>query len=77
MKKKFVAINKLLGVFEGQIYPDRNKSNNIVYNALAVGIIRKIIRKEKGYKITIADASDVRQVIIPLGPELLVSEGES
>ncbi|CAN2060259.1 unnamed protein product [Malus fusca] len=64
----------------GQIYPDGSKSNNNVYNATAAGIVSKIIRKEKGgYEITIADASDGRQVvdIIPPGPELLVSEGES
>nr|WNH39097.1 cytochrome f [Tongoloa sp. LG-2021b] len=65
----------------GQIYPDGSKSNNTVYNATSAGIVGKIIRKEKkgGYEITIADASDGRQVvdIIPPGPELLVSEGES
>ncbi|XP_071699696.1 cytochrome f-like [Rutidosis leptorrhynchoides] len=62
----------------GQIYPDRSKSNNTVYNATASGIVSKILRKEKGgYEITIAE--DGRQVvdIIPPGPELLVSEGES
>ena len=39
-----------------------------------------IIRKEKGgYEIIIVDASDGREVldIIPPGPKLLVSEGES
>ncbi|KAF5798248.1 putative cytochrome f, rudiment single hybrid, cytochrome f transmembrane anchor [Helianthus annuus] len=64
----------------GQIYPDGSKSNNTVYNATASGIVSKILRKEKGgYEITIVDASDGRQVvdIIPPGPELLVSEGES
>ncbi|CAN4125542.1 unnamed protein product [Withania somnifera] len=64
----------------GQIYPDGSKSNNTVYNATAAGIVSKIIRKEKGgYEITITDASEGRQVvdIIPPGPELLVSEGES
>nr|QFQ48064.1 cytochrome f [Plagiopetalum serratum] len=65
----------------GQIYPDGNKSNNTVYNATAAGRVSKIIRKEKGgYEITIAaDTLDGRQVvdIIPPGPELLVSEGES
>nr|WRK81113.1 cytochrome f [Solanum morelliforme]WRK81283.1 cytochrome f [Solanum morelliforme] len=64
----------------GQIYPDGNKSNNTVYNATAAGIVSKIIRKEKGgYEITITDAAEGRQVvdIIPPGPELLVSEGES
>nr|YP_010610411.1 cytochrome f [Vallisneria natans]WAO28677.1 cytochrome f [Vallisneria natans] len=64
----------------GQIYPDGRKSNNTVYNASSAGIVTKIVRKEKGgYEITIADPSDGRQVvdIIPSGPELLVSEGES
>jgi apocytochrome f len=64
----------------GQIYPDSSKSNNNVYNATAAGIVSKIIQKEKGgYEINIVDASDGRQVvdIIPPGPELLVSEGES
>nr|QFQ47224.1 cytochrome f [Sonerila velutina] len=64
----------------GQIYPDGNKSNNTVYNATAAGRVSKIIRKEKGgYEITIADTVDGRQLvdIIPPGPELLVSEGES
>ncbi|RYR44118.1 hypothetical protein Ahy_A08g040502 isoform B [Arachis hypogaea] len=64
----------------GQIYPDGSKSNNTVYNATAVGIVKKSYEKEKGgYEITIADASDGREVIdiIPPGPELLVSEGES
>ncbi|KAM4126045.1 hypothetical protein ACB094_01G358600 [Castanea mollissima] len=63
----------------GQIYLDGSKSNNNVYNAIAAGIVSKIIRKEKGgYEITIVDVSDGRQVvdIIPPGPELLVSEGE-
>ena len=64
----------------GQIYLDGSKSNNNVYNATAAGIVNKIIRKERGgYEITIVDASDGREVIdiIPPGPELLVSEGES
>nr|AKZ30130.1 cytochrome f [Goodenia rosea] len=64
----------------GQIYPDGGKSNNTVYNATAPGIVSKIIRKERGgYEITIAASSDGRKVleIIPPGPELLVSEGES
>nr|YP_010212592.1 cytochrome f [Taxillus pseudochinensis]YP_010212793.1 cytochrome f [Taxillus tsaii]UBK11118.1 cytochrome f [Taxillus rhododendricola]UBK10649.1 cytochrome f [Taxillus pseudochinensis]UBK10850.1 cytochrome f [Taxillus pseudochinensis]UBK10917.1 cytochrome f [Taxillus tsaii] len=64
----------------GQIYPDGSKSNNTIYNATATGIVSRIIRKEKGgYEITIVDTSDGRQVvdIIPPGPELLVSEGES
>nr|WAJ53570.1 cytochrome f [Philotheca pinoides] len=64
----------------GQIYPDGNKSNNTVYNATATGIVSKIIRKEKGgYEITITNAANGREVldIIPPGPELRVSEGQS
>nr|YP_010974701.1 cytochrome f [Korthalsella rubra]WNR57277.1 cytochrome f [Korthalsella rubra] len=64
----------------GQIYPDGSKSNNTIYNATAAGVVSRIIQKQKGgYEITIVDPSDERQVvdIIPTGPELLVSEGES
>lgn len=64
----------------GQIYPDGSKSNNTIYNATAPGVVSRIRQKEKGgYEITIVDPSDERQVvdIIPPGPELLVSEGES
>nr|AND48319.1 apocytochrome f of cytochrome b6/f complex [Eosphagnum rigescens] len=64
----------------GQIYPDGSRSNNTVYNASATGRVSKIIRKEKGgYEITIDNASDGRQVIdiVPPGPELIISEGES
>ncbi|KAL0551196.1 hypothetical protein IC582_010282 [Cucumis melo] len=64
----------------GQIYPDGSKSNNNVYNTTAAGIVSKIIRKEKKeYEITIVDAANGRQVIdiIPAGPELIVSKGES
>ncbi|KAK9080976.1 hypothetical protein Scep_031009 [Stephania cephalantha] len=64
----------------GQIYPDGSKSNNTVYNATAAGVVSKIVRKEKGgSEITIKEASDGHQVVdlVPPGPELLVSEGES
>nr|QNG62106.1 cytochrome f [Arceuthobium sichuanense] len=64
----------------GQIYPDGSKSNNTIYNATAAGVVSRIIQKEKGgFEITIVDPSNERQVVdlIPPGPELLVSEGES
>jgi apocytochrome f len=64
----------------GQIYPDGGKSNNTVYNATSAGIVSKIVRKEKGgYEITVVDALDGHPSVdvIPPGPELLVSEGES
>ena len=63
----------------GQLYPDGSKSNNTVYNASTSGQISKIFRTKKGgYEITIT-TSDGREVIdiIPPGPELIVSEGES
>nr|QUG10384.1 cytochrome f [Hymenophyllum coreanum]QUG10471.1 cytochrome f [Hymenophyllum polyanthos] len=65
----------------GQIYPDGSKSNNTVYNSSTTGKITTIIRREKkgGYEITIREASEGREVIdiVPPGPELIVSEGES
>nr|UPU96320.1 cytochrome f [Arceuthobium apachecum] len=64
----------------GQIFPDGGKSNNTIYNATAEGVISRIIQKEKGgFEITIVDPSDECQVVdlIPPGPKLLVSEGES
>ncbi|RZC82192.1 hypothetical protein C5167_044979 [Papaver somniferum] len=81
-KKNILVIGPVPGGNRGrgQIYPDGSKSNNTVYNATSAGIVSKIVRKEKGgYEISIADTSDGHQVvdIIPPGPELLVSEGES
>ncbi|CAI9290874.1 unnamed protein product [Lactuca saligna] len=64
----------------GQICLDGSKSNNRVYNTTTSSIVSKILHKEKGgYEITITDASGGRQVVdsIPLGPKLLVTEGES
>nr|UTJ90081.1 cytochrome f [Actinostachys digitata] len=65
----------------GQIYPDGSRSNNTVYNASATGSISKIIRKEGkgGYEIIIQGTAGGRGVtdMIPPGPEIVVSEGES
>ncbi|MBA0653891.1 hypothetical protein Goklo_020994 [Gossypium klotzschianum] len=49
-KKNILVISSVLGRNRGrgQIYPNENKSNNIVYNATIIGIVSKIIRKEKG-----------------------------
>ncbi|KAL5644223.1 hypothetical protein ACJX0J_003014, partial [Zea mays] len=71
-KKNILVIGPVPGKkYSEIIYPDGSKSNNTVYNATSTGI--------GGYEISIVDASDGRQVIdiIPPGPELLVSEGES
>ncbi|KAJ4739412.1 Cytochrome f [Rhynchospora pubera] len=63
-KKNIIVIGPVPGGNRGrgQIYPDGSKSNNTVYNATSA-----------------VDASEGRQSvdIIPPGPELLVSEGES
>nr|QXU76266.1 cytochrome f [Dicranopteris pedata] len=65
----------------GQIYPDGSKSNNTIYNASSTGRITKVIRRDKkgGYEITIEELSEGREVvdIVPPGPELIISEGES
>ncbi|KAH7388145.1 hypothetical protein KP509_16G060400 [Ceratopteris richardii] len=53
----------------GQIYPDGSKRQ-----------VKKVVRKEKGgYEITIDNSSENCKVIdiVPPGPELIVSEGES
>lgn len=43
----------------GQIYFDGSKSNNIVYNVILVGIVSRIVCKEKGgYEIIIVDVLD-------------------
>ncbi|MBA0734408.1 hypothetical protein Gogos_018321 [Gossypium gossypioides] len=59
IKKNILVIGPVPGRNRGrgQIYPDRNKSNNTVYNATATGTVSKIIQK-KGYKITITNALD-------------------
>ncbi|KAK9151195.1 hypothetical protein Syun_009504 [Stephania yunnanensis] len=64
----------------GQIYPDGSKSNNTIYNATSIGEVGKIVFKENGgSEIFIKEPSEGHQVVdlVPLGPELLVSEGES
>ncbi|KAH1033596.1 hypothetical protein J1N35_045770 [Gossypium stocksii] len=64
----------------GQIYRDRNKSSNTIYNTTTTGIVSKIVRKEKEeYEITITDVLNRYQVvdIIPPGLELLVLDDKS
>ncbi|KAK9114504.1 hypothetical protein Syun_021301 [Stephania yunnanensis] len=71
-------MERVLG--KGQIYPNRSKSNNTVYNATTTGVVSKIVRKEKGgSEITIKEASNGRQMVdlVPPGLGLLVSESES
>lgn len=66
----------------GQVYPTGEKSNNTVYNASANGTITKIDKTEDEngstqYQVSIkTDAGEIVEKI-PLGPELLVSEGQT
>jgi apocytochrome f len=62
----------------GQVYPEGNKSNNTVYGASKAGKITQIAKAEDGgYEVTIQTA-DGESVVdtIPVGPELIVSEGQ-
>lgn len=63
----------------GQVYPAGNLSNNNVFKASAAGVITQIVEAEGGgYEVTIQpDAGDTVVEMIPAGPELLVSEGQT
>ncbi len=67
----------------GQVYPTGEKSNNAVYNASVAGTISKIakVEDEDGntkYQISIQPATgDTVVDTIPLGPDLIVSEGQT
>ncbi len=63
----------------GQVYPTGEKSNNTVYTAAASGTIASIQPGDNGasvVSIKSADGSSVSETI-PVGPEVLVSVGES
>lgn len=67
----------------GQVYPTGEKSNNTIYNASVAGTVTKIaqVEDEDGnskYEVTI-QAEDGKTAVepIPLGPELLVAEGQT
>ncbi|MED5320760.1 MAG: apocytochrome f [Cyanobacteriota bacterium] len=63
----------------GQVYPTGEKSNNTVYTASASGTIASIEPGDNGasvVSIKAADGSSVSETI-PVGPELLVSVGDS
>ncbi len=67
----------------GQVYPTGEKSNNSVYSASAAGIISTIAKEEDGdgnvkYIVNIkTESGGVVSDTIPLGPELIVSEGQA
>jgi len=67
----------------GQVYPTGEKSNNNLFNASATGTISKIAQTEDEdgnvknvISITTA-AGDVVSDTIPVGPELIVAEGQA
>ena len=63
----------------GQVYPTGEKSNNTVYTAPASGTIASIEHGDNGasvVSIKAADGSSVSETI-PVGPEVLVSVGDS
>lgn len=67
----------------GQVYPTGEKSNNTVYNASAAGTITKIAKEEDDegnlqYLVSIqTESGEVVTDTIPVGPELIVSEGQA
>lgn len=64
----------------GQVYPDGSKSNNTIYNSPASGKIVAInpIETKGGFEITIETvAGDKVTELIPPGPDLVVSVGQS
>jgi apocytochrome f len=62
----------------GQVYPAGNKSNNNIYNAPKAGQVTQIAKAEDGgYQVTIQTAEgETLTETIPVGPELIVSEGQ-
>jgi apocytochrome f len=67
----------------GQIYPTGEKSNNNLYNASATGTISKIAQSEDedgnvSSLISITtETGDVVTDKVPVGPELIVTEGQA
>lgn len=66
----------------GQVYPTGDKSNNSVYSTSVAGTITNITQAEQEdgttkYEVTIqAESGETVVDKIPLGPELLVSQGQ-
>ncbi|MEO0488786.1 MAG: apocytochrome f [Cyanobacteria bacterium J06659_2] len=63
----------------GQLYPTGQASNNAVYNSDASGTITNIAQSDGGgYAVTVQlEAGDTVVTQIPVGPELIVAEGDS
>ena len=59
----------------GQIYPDGSKSNNTIYIASIIGVVKNIffIEKRKGFHIVVETTNGNCFIdIVPLGPKLIV-----
>lgn len=67
----------------GQVYPTGEKSNNNVYTAPAAGTISKITKEADSdgnvkYAVSIqTESGETVTEQVPLGPELIVSEGQA
>jgi apocytochrome f len=63
----------------GQVYPTGEKSNNTVFTAPAEGKVSSIDAGENGASVVTIQAADgsTTSETIPIGPELLVSVGDS
>ena len=63
----------------GQVYPTGEKSNNTVFTAPAEGMVSSIDAGENGASVVTIQAADgsMTSETIPVGPELLVSVGDT
>lgn len=61
----------------GQVYPDGSKSNNTVYNSPLSGTVTAIRKGDKTIDVEISNGTTSTVEQIPLGPEILVAEGQT
>jgi len=61
----------------GQVYPDGSKSNNTLYTASLAGTVTKITSNEKSVNIEISDGTTTVTDTVPVGPTILVTEGQA
>lgn len=62
----------------GQVYPTGEPSNNTVYKASAAGTVTEITKQEDGsYQVTLDTKNGQVVDKVPVGPELIISEGQA
>ncbi|PSF39017.1 apocytochrome f [Aphanothece hegewaldii CCALA 016] len=62
----------------GQVYPTGEPSNNTVYKASAAGTVTEITKQEDGsYEVTLDTKNGQVVDKVPVGPELIISEGQT